>query len=78
MASLNVFYSINSIFDSSVQSEVNKKDSFVVMKLLSVMGNDMELNDQNLQGIAENYLKNTIRLSSEELDLLRRKLSEAV
>jgi len=66
--------SFNSIYDSSVQSEVNKNDTQVVMKYLSVMGNYMTLNDQNLQLIAENYLRSTIKMTHEELDLLKRKL----
>jgi len=70
--------SFNSIFDSSVQSEVNKIDSLVVMKYLSVMGNSMVLNDKNLQTIAKNYLKNTIKMSPEELNLLKRKLSGVI
>jgi len=67
--------SFNSIFDSSIQSEINKNDSFIVMKYLSVMGNNMALNDQNLQAVAENYLRNTIKMPREEIGLLKRKLS---
>jgi len=67
--------SFNSIFDSSVQSEVNKNDTFIVMKYLSVMGNNLAINDQNLQAIAENYLREIIKMPSAELDLLKKKLS---
>jgi protein tyrosine/serine phosphatase len=68
--------SFNSIFNSSIYGEVNKGDSLVVMQLLSAMGNYMPINDQNLQAIAENYLRNTIKLSVEEIDPLRRKLAK--
>jgi len=66
--------STNSIFESSINEETHKADSLMAMQILSFMGN-IAANDQNLQAIAENYLRKTIRLSSEELDLLRRKLS---
>jgi len=31
------------------------------MRILSIKGNDTAQSDQNLQGIAENYKRNTIR-----------------
>jgi len=67
--------SFNSIFDSSIYGEVNNNDSIVVMKLLSIMGNDVIINDKNLQVVAEHYLGNTIRLTAIELELLRKKLA---
>ena len=67
--------SFNSIFDSSIYGEVNKTDSLVVMRLLSVIGGSLAISDQNLQGIAEHYLRNKIGLSPEEVDLLKLKLS---
>ena len=67
--------SFNSIFDSSIHGDVNKKDLHVVMRLLSVMGNGMEINDQNLQSIAEHYLLTTIKLSAVEIDVLKKKLA---
>jgi len=71
--------SFNSIFDSSIYGEENKKDSnyekYIVMQILSVMGNTMPINDQNLQVIAENYLRNTIKLSAVEVELLKSKLA---
>ena len=71
--------SFNSKYDSSIYGEENKKDphyeKFIVMRLLSVMGNTKPINDQNSQVIAENYLRNTIGLSTEEVVLLKRKLS---
>jgi len=39
------------------------------------MGNYMALNDQNLPTIVENYLRNTIKMSPEELNLLKKKLA---
>ena len=66
--------SSNSIFESSINEETHKADSLMAMQILSFMGN-IAPNDQNLQAIAENYLRETIRLSSDELDLLKRKLS---
>jgi len=71
--------SFNSIFDSSIYGDEDKKDShyekFIIMRLLSVMGDTMPINDQNLQVIAENYLCNTIGLSAVEVTLLKSKLS---
>jgi len=67
--------SFNSIFNSSIYGDVNKGDSQVVMQLLSAMGNYMPVNDQNLQSIAENYLRSTVKLSSPEIELLKSKLS---
>jgi protein tyrosine/serine phosphatase len=71
--------SFNSIYDSSIYGGENKKDSnyekYIVMRLLSVMGDTMPINDQNLQVIAENYLRNTIGLSAVEVTLLKSKLS---
>jgi len=68
------FYSFNSIFESSVHSELKKKDSLVVIQLLSVMTDSMTINDRNLQTIAEQYLRNTIGLTAEETELLKKKL----
>jgi len=67
--------SFNSIFESSIYGEVNKGDSLVVMQLLSAMGNYLPVNDSNLRAIAENYLHTTIKLSIEEIELLKRKLA---
>jgi protein tyrosine/serine phosphatase len=69
--------SFSSIFDSSIYGEVNKDNSLVV-KLLSVMGNYESVNGQNLQVIAENYLRNTIKLSVVEIESLKRKLAGTV
>jgi len=70
--------SFNSVFDSSIYSAANKKDSIVVMQLLSVMGNYLAINDNNLQAIAEHYMRNTIGLRAEEVELLKRKLAESI
>jgi protein tyrosine/serine phosphatase len=67
--------SFNSIYDSSIYGEVNKRDSLVVMQLLSAMGNYMPVNDQNLQIIAENYLRNAVKMSDAEIKLLKGKLA---
>jgi hypothetical protein len=66
--------SSNSVFESSINEETHKADSLMAMQILSFMG-IIAPDDQNLQAIAENYLRKTIRLSSEELELLKRKLS---
>jgi len=70
--------SFNSIFDSSVHREVNKSDSLVAMKLLSAIGKNIAINDENVQAAAENYLRDTIKLSEKDVDLLRQKLAGAV
>jgi len=67
--------SFNSMYDSSIYGEVNKGDSLVVMQLLSAMGNYLPVNNENLQAIAKNYLLNTVKLSTIEIDLLKNKLS---
>ena len=67
--------SFNSMYNSSIYGEVNKRDSIVVMQLLSAMGNYMPVTDQNLRAIAENYLLKTIKLSVAEIELLKRKLA---
>jgi len=69
-------HSFNSIYNSHIYGDVNKSDSLVVMQILSVMGNDMPMNDKNLQAIAENYLLKTVKLSIEEIELLKRKLAK--
>jgi protein tyrosine/serine phosphatase len=69
--------SFNSGFNSSIFGEVNKNDSIVVMKLLSIMGNYMPLNDHNLRTVAEQYLLTKIKLSGVELGLLKKKLSNS-
>ena len=67
--------SFNSIFDSAVYNDINKKDSSIVMRLLSVMDYSAAISDQNLQPLAEKYLENTVELSARELVLLKKKLS---
>ena len=64
--------SFNSIFESSIYS-TQKADALVAMQLLSVMGGSHVITDQNLQPIAENYLRNTIKLSADELTALKSK-----
>ena len=66
--------SYNSIFSSSIYGG-SKGDSLIVMQLLSAMGGSLATSDQNLQGIAEHYLQNTIKLSPPEIELLKSKLS---
>jgi hypothetical protein len=67
--------SFNSIFDSDIFGEVNETDSQVAMLLLSAMSDSQAINEQNLQHTAETYLRNKIRLSAEEVELLRDKLA---
>jgi len=67
--------SFNSIFNSSIYGEVNKQDSHIVTHILSAMGNNMPVNDENLQSIAEDYLIKTIKLSTVEIGLLKSKLA---
>jgi phage gp37-like protein len=66
--------SFNSGFESSVLV-AQKADRNVVMQLLSVMSGSQIITEQNLQHIAEIYLRSTIGLSVEEAELLKRKLS---
>ena len=67
--------SFNSIFESSIYDDEQKADSRVAMQILSVMGNSQAINEQNLQNIAEAYLRSTIKLSAEDVELLRMKLA---
>ena len=67
--------SFNSIFESSIYGQTHKTDSLMAMQVLSSMSNSQTINEQNLQHIAEIYLRNTIGLSTEEVELLRMKLS---
>ena len=69
--------SFNSGFESSIYGQMQKDDSIVAMQILSVMSNSQSINEQNLQNIAEIYLRNTIGLSAEEVELLRMKLAKA-
>jgi hypothetical protein len=66
--------SFNSIFESSIYEQTQKVDSLVAMQILSVMSNSQAINEQNLQHIAETYLRSTIKLSAEEVELLRMKM----
>lgn len=47
----------------------------VVIRLLSAMGGLLAIRSQNLQGIAEHYLRDKIGLSGEEVDLAKAKLN---
>jgi len=67
--------SFNSIFDSSIHEAAQIIDSFTALKILSVMSDSKTIDEKNLQQIAETYLRFTIGLSAEELELLRNKLS---
>ena len=67
--------SFNSLYDSSIYSRANSKNTQVVTQLLSAMSNYMPINDQNLPNIAKRYLLNKIGLSLEEITLLKRKLA---
>jgi len=67
--------SFNSGFDSSIYGNVNKEDSHVVLQLISAVGDNIPVNDQNLQTIAEYYLLKTIKMTNIEIGLLKSKLS---
>jgi len=67
--------SFNSIFESSMY-EAKKVDAATVMQILSVMSDSQNIKEENLQHIAETYLRNRIGLSAEEVELLRLRLSE--
>jgi len=69
--------SFNSGFESSILASTQKADFYTAMQILSVMSNSQTINEQNLQHIAEIYLRNTIRLSAEEIKLLRMKLGDS-
>jgi hypothetical protein len=66
--------SFDCIFHSSIYHHDYKADAPIVMMLLSVMGGDVAITDQNLQGIAEQYLRNIAGLEDTEIDLLKNKL----
>jgi protein tyrosine/serine phosphatase len=70
--------SFNSIYDSAIFGVVNDTDSQVVMRLLSAMSESQAISDQNLQQVAEIYLRSKIGLSVEELELLRNKMAGPV
>jgi hypothetical protein len=63
--------------EASIYGQTLRADYNVAMQVLSVMSNSQVINEQNLQHIAETYLRNTIGLSAEEAELLRMKLSKA-
>jgi protein tyrosine/serine phosphatase len=67
-------FSFNSMFDSDIYGEVNKTDSKVAMHLLSAISDSEAIDDQNIERTSENYLRNVIKLSAEEVELLRNKL----
>jgi len=66
--------SFNSVYESSM-FETNKADSQVAMQILSVMSGSMVINSQNLQNVAEIYLKKKIGLFPLEIELLKMKLA---
>jgi protein tyrosine/serine phosphatase len=62
----------NSMFDSSIYGNLNKEEVF---QLIFAMGDNMPVNDKNLEAIAEYYLLKRIKLSAVEIELLKSKLS---
>ena len=66
--------SFNSVYESSM-FETNRADSQVAMQILSVMSGSMVINSQNLQNVAETYLKKKIGLFPLEIELLKTKLA---
>ena len=69
--------SFDSGFESSVHGQAGKDDSLVAMRLLSVMCGSQVPNEQNLQRIAESYLRNALGLTNEEVGFLKGKLAGA-
>ena len=65
--------SFNSIFESSIY-EAKKADAATAMQILSAMSNSQIINEQNLQHIAETYLRSKINLTAEEIELLKGRL----
>jgi len=61
-------------FKSSIFSSSEKADVNTVMQILSVMSDSQAINEQNLQHIAEIYLRSKVGLSAEDVQLLRGKL----
>ena len=66
--------SFNSIFESSIYHQTQKTDSAAAMQVLSAMSDSQIINEQNLQQIAETYLRHKVGLSVDELESLRLKL----
>jgi protein tyrosine/serine phosphatase len=66
---LKSFYSM---FNSSVYGNLNKEEVF---QLIFAMGDNMPVNDKNLEAIAEYYLLKRIKLSAVEIELLKNKLA---
>ncbi len=64
--------SFNSMFDSSIYGNLNKEEVF---QLIFAMGDNMPVNDKNLEAIAEYYLLKRIKLSAAEIELLKNKLA---
>ena len=67
--------SFNGIFASSIFVQTQKADSLMAMQVLSAISNSQIINEQNLQNIAETYLRTAIGLSAQETELLKVKLS---
>ena len=67
--------SFNRIFETSIYASTEKADAHVAMQILSIMSNSQSINEKNLQRIAETYLRMSVGLSVEEVELLRAKLS---
>jgi protein tyrosine/serine phosphatase len=66
--------SFNSIFESNLYT-AEKADSITAMQILSVMSDSQIITEQNLQQVAEIYLRSKIGLSAEEVEILKGKLS---
>ena len=66
--------SFNSIFGSSIY-EAEKNDVCTAKQILSQMSDSQIINEQNLQHVAETYLRSKIGLTNEEVALLRKKLT---
>ena len=65
--------SFNSIFESGIYG-AQKADATAAMQILSQMSDSQIINEQNLQHIAEIYLRSKINLSAKEIELLKGRL----
>ena len=66
--------SFTSAYESSI-FQANKADSQIAMQILSVMNGSIAINSENLQNVAEIYLKKKIGLFPLEIELLKAKLA---
>lgn len=66
--------SFNSIFESNIY-EAEKADKLTAMKILSAISDSEIITDENLQQIAESYMRNSIKLTNKEIIAIKMRLS---